>query len=74
MYAWIGRILDYYVLLLSDLRDPAGKGGGLSFAESMQISSVLRRLPVVQAGDMFHTNLAPGCTVAPIVSITISQG
>ena len=33
MYAWIGRIPDYYVLLLSDLRDPAGKGGGLRFAD-----------------------------------------
>ena len=33
MYAWIERILDYYVLLSSDLRDPAGKGGGLRFAD-----------------------------------------
>ena len=28
----------------------------------LQISSVLGRLPVKQAGDMFHTNFAPGCT------------
>ena len=31
--AWIDRILDYYVHLSSDLRDPAWKGGGLRFAD-----------------------------------------
>ena len=32
MYAQIDNILDYYVRLPSDLRDPAGKGSGLRFS------------------------------------------
>ena len=60
MYAWIGRILDYYVLLpgLCDLRDPAGKGGGLRFADLIGPWKAASRAGWGQAP--FHINIVQG--------------
>ena len=68
MYAQIDNILDYYVRLPSDLRDPAGKGSGLRFSYVICPWKAASR-----AGwDMgeFHQQ---GCEVAPIVSILQEQ-
>ena len=77
MSAWIDRILDNYVRLQSDLRDPAGKGGGLRFADLIGPWKASNR-----AGwrhGHHSTQISRRAAqwrpmTPPIVSITISQG
>ena len=72
MYVWIDRILHHYVLLQSDLREPTSKGGGLLFADLICPWKAASSTGWRQA--LSHTNIAPGCAVASIVSTTILQG